>query len=91
MTENITQTPVNMQIPPPSVTGIKVPNNLNVGNPSAYEKIKARHQEAVDAISIKNKKHTTPNKHKFSSFISFAAGLTVGVLGFVGIKRLIKK
>jgi len=61
MPDIITQTPANMQLPPPSVTGIKVPNKLNVGNPSAYEKIKARRQEAVDAVSI-DKKHVSEHK-----------------------------
>lgn len=92
MTESITQTPVNMQLPPPSVTGIKIPNKLNVG--STYEKIKARHQEAVDAISIEKKhggEHKNANKHNLSGFVKFAIGFGVGVLGAIGITRFIKK
>ncbi len=94
MTDSITQTPANMQLPPPSVTGIKVPNNLNVGNPSTYEKIKTRHQEAVDSVSIEKKHgngHKSANKHNIPGFVKFAIGLGIGVLGFLGIKHFIKK
>src|SRR5574344_1626523 len=80
-------TPPNMQVPPPVVTGIEIPNYLNTDRMSYYQKNKALHQEAVNdfnKIDSKNKRNDSVNK-----VLRFAVSTAIAVGSFFGIKKLI--
>ena len=86
-------TGLNMQLPPPCVTGVSIPGALQVQDNSTqnYMRLKQIRREAQYAIELENKKYQKKDKHKTPIGIKAIGGITATVLAAVGIKKLFKK
>lgn len=80
-------TPPNMQVPPPVVTGIEIPNYLNTDRQSYYQKNKALHQEAVADFNKMNSQNQ--RKNSANKILKFAISTAIAVGSYFGIKKLI--
>lgn len=84
---------INMQLPPPNVTGIAIPGNLAVksGQLSSYEELLSTRRQARDAVELECKKYQKKDKHKTPGVVKFFGGLSVLTgLAFLA-KKLLRK
>lgn len=87
---------VNMQLPPPCVTGIAIPANLEVKNDLAmYNELKDLRQQARNGLHTDYNNslnlNTKKNKSKLKTALKITTGALLSVAAFLGIKKLIKK
>lgn len=82
-------TPVNMQVPPPVVTGIVIPGDIG-RKTDKFEEIKQRQRDATyrayhtDEFSLSSKK----KKNKVSKAIKFIGGALLAGAAYLGLKKL---
>lgn len=83
---------VNMQLPPPTVTGVAIPANLDIKSELAnYREIQAMRNQARNAVIERNKKYQGKDSYSTPTSIKVLGGIIAAAGAFLGIKALIKK
>lgn len=86
-------TGINMQLPPPSVTGVSLPGALEVeSSPTKnYDRLIAIRRQAQDEIAIEHKKFAKKSKHQTPLGIKILGGASILTALAWGVKKLLKK
>lgn len=82
---------VNMQLPPPCVTGVAIPATLATKkDTAAYRELQSIRQQAREGLAS-DYKPINKGKKKTKTMLKIAAGIATALAAFIGIKKLIKK
>ncbi len=86
-------TGLNMQLPPPSVTGMAIPGALVVEDKTSqnYQRIMQIRREAQEAVERENKKYEHKDKYQTPTGIKILGIAGTLALAAFGIKKLFKK
>ena len=86
-------TGLNMQLPPPSVTGMAIPGALVVEDKTSqnYQRLLQIRRAAQAAIEQENKKYAHKDKYQTPTGIKILSVAGVLALAAFGIKKLFKK
>lgn len=80
--------PVNMHLPPPTVTGTAIPSDLQIKNSPLdnYRELVATRRQAQDGLDRANKKYKFRDKHSTPAGIKILGGtITLGGLIALGV------
>lgn len=88
---------VNMQLPPPSVTGVAIPANLSTnGDMAIYKELQDIRRQARDGLTSDHGglylgQGKGKGKNKTKKILKYTAGVLLAVASFIGLKKLFKK